>query len=249
MLLAVRQAVVTRLTQRDRLGTWGRYLRERALRKLNNLINTRRPRSPMVALLAPDGAGKSTLIASIQKKFYFPVFAIYMGLYQKRVKKSIPLPLPGVGFIGRLLTQWQRYLLAWSHWMRRRLVLFDRYTYDALLSSPQSTDWLKQGRRWLLAHICPAPDLVIFLDAPGEVLYARKGEHTAALLEQQRQQYLDLQEVVPQMVIVDATHEPEEVRREVTALIWQKYLSYQVDVKNHHTIQRVPVTEVNGKWI
>lgn len=226
-LLAVRKALVARLTQRDRLGTWGRYLRERILRKLSKLSSASRPRAPMVALLAPDGAGKSTLIARIPQRFYFPVCAIYMGLDPKNTKKSLRLPLSGIGLVRRLLTLWQRYLLAWVHHLRRKLVVFDRYTYDALLSSPQSTPWGKRIRRRLLAYSCPAPDLIIFLDAPGEVLYDRKREHTAAQLEQQRQQYLALRTVLPQLVVVDATHEPEDVRREVTALIWQQYLRYQ----------------------
>lgn len=221
-LLAERNAVQQRLQQRDQLGTFYRQVSKRLFRKANNWVTARRPRSLNVAVLAPDGAGKSTLVAGIQKSFYFPVRTIYMGLYQKGGGANRLLAkVPGIG--GRLLTQWQRYLTGRGHQLRRRLVIFDRYTYDALLPSRQPTGKMKEWRRWLLAYSCPAPDVVIFLDAPGELLYARKKEHSATILEQQRQGYLALRSTVPHMVVVDATRDPEEVRREVTALIWREY--------------------------
>ena len=77
--------------------------------------------------------------------------------------------------------------------------------------------------RWALAHACPAPDLILFLDAPGEVLYARKGEHSPAFLEEQRQGYLQLKQELPQMQVVNVDRDPDYVRREVTSIIWRSY--------------------------
>jgi thymidylate kinase len=65
--------------------------------------------------------------------------------------------------------------------------------------------------------------LVLLLDAPGELLFARKGEHSSDFLEQQRQAYHGLREKIPQMVIVDATRDAERVRRDVTSCIWRGY--------------------------
>lgn len=226
ILIAERKTLLLRLQQRDRLGIAYRRVTTRLSRKLNSWLTARRPVSLSVAVLAPDGAGKSTLVDGLQKTFYFPVRTIYMGLYQKGRKR---LRIPGLA--GRLLMQWERYLRGRLHQFRRRLVIFDRYSYDALLPSRQQNDSLKQWRRWLLAYSCPAPDLVIFLDAPGELLYARKGEHSAAILEQQRQGYLALRTHVPEMVVIDATREPGEVRREVTALIWRRYMERQIGGK------------------
>ena len=44
----------------------------------------------------------------------------------------------------------------------------------------------------MLNYIFPKPDLVICLDAPGEVLFSRKAEGTIELLEQRRQEYLQV---------------------------------------------------------
>jgi len=222
-LLAASKPVASRLTQRNPVGTVRRQVGHRVLRKLNTWVNARRPRSLTVALLAPDGAGKSTLTDSIRNSFYFPVRSVYMGLYQKKKEKKVGFSLAKAGLLGNLFTQWGRYSTARYHQARRRLVVFDRYTYDALLSARQPQSRLKQWRRWLLVYTCPAPDLVILLDAPGEILFARKGEHSATLLEQQRQQYLSLQPQLRQMVVVDATQDPEQVRRDVMSLIWRGY--------------------------
>jgi hypothetical protein len=211
------------LAARDRLGTAGRQARDKVLRKLNRWGRRWRPRPRMVAFLAPDGAGKSTVVRGIQGSFYFPVRSIYMGLYQKDGSPKKRALLPGIGFLRRMLTQWGRYLAARYHQFQGRLVVFDRYSYDALLPSPKSLNLLRRARRWLLGHACPAPDLVIVLDAPGEMLFDRKGEHSATLLEAQRQGYLKLRQVVPRVVVVDATKNADLVRREVTGLIWRGY--------------------------
>lgn len=225
-LVAQRTRVAARLTNRDRFGVLKRQVMHRVLRKLNRWLYAQRPPSLAVAFLAPDGAGKSTLVEGIQKSFYFPVVTIYMGLYQKGTKPSILSRILGLRFAQRLGRQWVRYLTARYHLSRRRLVVFDRYTYDALVSAPSSSALLKRWRRWLLAYACPAPDLIVVLDAPGDLLYARKGEHNSQHLERQRQSYLNLQRQLPQTVIIDATRSADQVRREVIALIWRSYSNH-----------------------
>jgi thymidylate kinase len=119
--------------------------------------------------------------------------------------------------------QWGRYGKARWHQANGRFVIFDRYTYDAMLPSSKKLSRGKELRRWALAHACPAPDLILFLDAPGEVLYARKGEHSPAFLEEQRQGYLQLRQELPQMQVVNVDRDPDCVRREVTSIIWRDY--------------------------
>lgn len=226
-LLAERRRVAAHLSTGKRLAAHWRRIRNQLLRKLGRWLGLLRPQLPMVALLAPDGAGKSTLAAALEGSFYFPVHSIYMGLYQKGSRTSKSGKLPGLGFGRRLITQWRRYLLGRYYQGRGRLVIFDRYTYDALLPSQRQLSRGQRLRRWLLAHACPAPDLVILLDAPPPVLYERKGEHTLEILEQQRRSYLDLARQLPQMVVIDATRDPHRVCQEVISVIWGALLVRQ----------------------
>jgi thymidylate kinase len=189
------------------------------LRKLGRLLPKLRGRLPRVAVLAPDGAGKTTLIGALSSAFILPVQSIYMGLYGANERARAVLP--GFGLALSMSRQWFRYARALYHGLRGRLVLFDRYTYDALVGTRPHERVHQRLRRWLLAHACPAPDLVVILDAPGAVLAARKPEHSAALLEQRRQRLLALTPRLGRCAVVDATAGPAEVRRAVTGIIWR----------------------------
>ncbi len=222
-LLAARPLVVRHLARRGPLGAMLRRWRDWLARKAQVLVGLVRPQHPDVALLAPDGAGKSTLAVALQETFFFPVHVEYMGLYQKGARRSRHR-LPGLGLLAALWTQWRRYARARLYRARGHLVLFDRYTYDALLVQPTRREGLlRRLRRRLLAHACPAPNLVLLLDAPGQVLFQRKREHSPGRLEQQRQQYLTVTERLPHAVILDAMADPETVRRAATAHIWALY--------------------------
>jgi thymidylate kinase len=223
ILMSERTVAARDLRKRDRAGTVTRWLRDRAARKIANVMRVLRPQALTVALLAPDGAGKSTLAESVRDRLFFPVRSVYMGLYQKNSGPAGNSPVPGLGFVVRLVRQWIRWTRARWHTAQGRFVIFDRYSYDALLATPRRQSRLGRFRRGLLAHSCPAPDLVFILDAPGEVLYGRKGEHTPDALERQRQQYRELAGLLPRAVIVDANQDPEQVRRDVTDRIWRRF--------------------------
>jgi len=71
----------------------------------------------------------------------------------------------------------------------------------------------------MLTRCYPRPQLVIFLDAPAEILFARKGEGSVELLQWRRQEYLALREVLPNFTVVDATLPLDQVIDEVVTVI------------------------------
>jgi thymidylate kinase len=174
-----------------------------------------------VALLGPDGAGKSTLAASIQDGFWFPVKSLYMG-YRPSAAAGRPA-LPGMELATRLGSLWWRYLQAQYHQYLGRLVIFDRYTFDALLAPRHGYTWQERLYWGMLGRAIPTPDLVLVLDAPGEVMFARKGEHSPDLLEEQRQRFLALLPQIAKAEVVDVARPEQEVRRDVIGRIWRTY--------------------------
>jgi hypothetical protein len=131
-----------------------------------------------VALLGPDGAGKSTLVAGLTHAFVTDARIIYLGFGisggQSRPPLLARLRLPVLGAPGRLLVLWDRFLRACFHQTRGRLVLFDRYTFDALAPPPGRRSWLRRISPWIKARACPVPDLVVVLDVPGTVMFQPK---------------------------------------------------------------------------
>jgi thymidylate kinase len=135
-----------------------------------------------------------------------------------------------LGTIRRLvrMANWlleEAYRAALARRIQRRpaTVVFDRHffcDYYAGAIAPRG------GRRTLDVRIhgyvldrwYPRPDLVLFLDAPTEILIARKAG-TPAFVTQRRAEYLDLVRVLPAFQIVDVDRPAEEVAEDVTRRI------------------------------
>jgi thymidylate kinase len=166
-----------------------------------------------VALLGPDGVGKSSLAAAVVETFPDRSRVIYMGLYPVKGRFGHPQP------IARFLYAWFRCAQAFALRARGKLVIFDRFAYDAAISGGLRLGRFKRFYRALLAHSCPAPDLTIVLDSPPDLLRARKPEHSVPELEVRRGQYLALAEKVPRAVVVSTAGDLEGARREVISLI------------------------------
>ncbi|HET9456805.1 MAG TPA: hypothetical protein VFO78_05665 [Candidatus Limnocylindrales bacterium] len=122
-----------------------------------------------------------------------------------------------------LLEETYRAALARRIQRRPATVVFDRHffcDYYAGAIAPRA------GRRpldvrihgYVLERWYPRPDLVLFLDAPTEVLIRRKAG-TPAFVTQRRAEYLDLARVLPAFQIVDVDRPTEEVVEDVTRRI------------------------------
>lgn len=213
----------------ERLRARPRWLRNRIARGLSSILDALRRRGFAVVLLAPDGAGKTTLARSLSETFVSPVSVVYMGLYRRSGGPDRRYRVPGVFVLERLLLSWGRAVVGYTARAAGRLVVFDRYPYEALLTPPREMNRLGRAHRIVLGHSCPHPDLTILLDAPGTVLHARKPERPADELERVRRRIADFQRRVPRAVVVDATPSSDDVRRNVTDVIWRAYCRAALD--------------------
>jgi thymidylate kinase len=219
-----------RLSQDIQAGRW------RELRPVRRLLQRRldhraalpklasirfRARGVSVAILGPDGVGKTTLVSALADSLPLPVRTFYAGLYASS-RGSRLLRQPGMRTLIELGKLWRSVLLAWMHRARGGVAVFDRYAYDASLPLPPGAPLISRLRRKLLARSCPRPDLVLVLDAPPSVVINRRAERSLEVAAQHRRRYAELAEQLSQAVLVDATSSADSVRRRATDLIWRR---------------------------
>lgn len=218
-----------------------------------------------VALIGPDGAGKTTVAGRLPDLLPVPVRYLYMGVstdssnvmlpttrIARRIKRAAGAPPDTAGppsrarrrtrsrsFIkrrvsdvravlrvgNRLAEEWYRQWLAWRWERSGAVVVFDRHffvdyhAYDVDDALAGDRTWSQRLHGTLLARFYPRPDLVVYLDAPGEVLLARKGEGSVEALERRRDEYRAIARHVPDFVEVDATAPVDQVADRVADVI------------------------------
>jgi thymidylate kinase len=175
-----------------------------------------------VAIIGPDGAGKSTLVRGLERTLPLRTRRIYMGLTGGKMHRAQSLRVPGVVFAAQAAVLWTRYVQAVLYRAAGQIVLFDRYVLDGAVAAGKPLSPLPRVSRRVLRWIVPTPNLVLLLDASGRTMYARKGEYAAETLESWRTQYRRLATAIPSLVVVDAEQSAAGVLRTAQTLIWEK---------------------------
>ncbi len=196
-----------------------RAMARRAIRVARKPLLLRRRRGLSLALLGPNGVGKSTVAAGLQQGYPLGATVLHMGLWKTAATR------PGarvVEILTRPLRLWGRSGLAHYHQARGRLVIYDRYVYEARLPARPPLLAAKRLYFWLLGHAVPPPDAAIVLDVPGHVAYARKQENPPEELESERRVYAELAASEPLIELVDGSKPADAVRADVTAVVWDR---------------------------
>ena len=217
-----------------------------------------------VALIGPDGAGKSTIGRKLQEISPLPIKYVYMGVnlessnlvlpttrlllevkrargqrpditvprdayFQSQTRKKFTKRLAegakaALRMVNLMAEEWFRQMIVWMYMLRGYHVLFDRhfyfdyYDHDIANTDPKRP-LSSRLHGFMLQKLYPRPDFVIFLDAPSEVLFARKPERTIDILESKRQEYVRLREVMKDFAVVDVSQPVDTVVRQVCDLI------------------------------
>ena len=241
--LAWRAGLAIRLFRRHPLAAVGRLTCTWVRRRLRRAYFVLRQHGTSTVLMAPDGGGKSTLAAALAGDPWLRARIVYMGgnaraggfrlpatawiehrlraARSRRFAPERPL-LRAAGTMNHLTEDLIRHAMGEVSKLQGRFVVYDRYFYDSYLSARARSRRVRL-RRWLIALTCPDPDLVLLLDAPGQVLWDRKHEHTPEFLEKQRQVLLGLADRIQNLEVIDASRSAEEVRRQAVAAIWEGY--------------------------
>jgi len=216
-----------------------------------------------VALIGPDGAGKSTISRKVVEMLDIPAKYLYMGvnleasnlmlpttrlaLELKRMRGDRPDAISATAArakrrsmrgvrgliyqfraVFRLMNwiaeEWFRQIVAWIYQLRGYVVVFDRHFFPDYYASDiadgdPDRPFTSKVHGWILKNLYPRPDMMIMLDAPAEVLHARKREGTIESLEQRRQDYLEMRHHIDHFAIVSTEQPQEDAAREVAEII------------------------------
>ncbi len=232
---ALRRQLVLRRLARHPLGSAASLLEE-AARMTRRVL---RPPGLVVTLCGADGSGKSTaarlLIERLRctfdpsrgRQFHWkpPLFSARRRAARGPV--TDPHARPPRNALACLLFfgfHWLEFFLGWPLCVnpakvRAGLVLINRYYYDFFVDQRRYRLRVPRPLVALGYRLLAKPDLVVLLDAPVEVLRARKQEVPAAETQRQRQAYLDLVRDLDCGRIIDAAQPPERVAADISRAI------------------------------
>lgn len=138
----------------------------------------------------------------------------------------------------RLSEECFRQVISWFYQLKGDLVLYDRhFLFDFYCKSKniKNKRFSERVHIWFLKYLYPKPDLVIFLDAPPEVLFQRKGEYSIDYLKEKREKYLYVGKSMKHFVGIDATQPVNKVFSDVTREIaaYLKSKNFKINFKPH----------------
>jgi thymidylate kinase len=202
-----------------------------------------------VAVVGLDGAGKTTITRRLVDGLPFETSYLYMGMnpassnvalpttrlvHARRGRGSDDPSLHSVAarrrsrgaawstlrLVNRMAEEVVRHLIARVHHLRGRLVITDRdFFIDYAAAAKEPLGVLDRIHLWFLGTVLPKPDLVVWLDASPEVLYARKPEVPITYLERRRDRIAALRPAFRRFEVVDAERTEDDVYRVVERLV------------------------------
>ena len=189
-----------------------------------------------IVILGPDGAGKSSVIRGLLERLDQEGRVVKMRhlkpriLMPRRSEAVTPVvdphgkpPRPALVSIAKILVwlmeEWYSFFVQEK---KEMLLICDRNYHDLLVDPKR---YRYGGPRWaaaLVGRLMPRPDLWVLLDAPSEILQARKQEVSPEETARQRQAYLAFVSKQREHVIVDASQTLDKVIADVERAIRER---------------------------
>lgn len=127
-----------------------------------------------------------------------------------------------LGLVNRIMEEWYRQLIVYYHRLRGKIVVCDRhfiYEYGVDLADKDGEILSVRIHDWHLKNLYPRPELTLFLDAPTDVLYARKPEWPEEYLQEQRDRITEQGRHAANFVVIDVSQPLDKVIADVESVI------------------------------
>jgi thymidylate kinase len=201
------------------------------------------PPGVCIAILGPDGSGKSTVIQAVKERIeYFfgevelrhwrPGMLKDVGVLLKSREKTTGVvsnphgraPHSAVVSTLRLIYYWLDYWLGWPSRVlkpkaKNHLVVFDRYSQDMWCDPHRYRLRAPRSLLKLFTGFVPKPDLTFVLVADAETIHQRKGEVSPKVLRELLQRYNQLAQANPRIRAVDCRRPIKDIADEISAVV------------------------------
>ena len=225
------------LRRRRRFGPW--LMLQESLRLLRRWWS---PSGLRLVVLGPDGAGKSTLIAALSR-LLGPCFRAVDYIHSR---PGVLDAKPDGGVVSephaKIPRSWPAcmakiFYYAFDHWLgwlirvrpatvRNRLVIYDRDFYDVIVDPTRYRLRGVGALARVLVRLLPQADFTLVLDAPPEIIHARKPELPVAELARQRNVLRHLAAERESWHLLDASQNSEAVAHEAISTVL-KHINFQ----------------------
>ena len=208
------------LTRNAPLPTRLTAAKNRVLRLLSPTFPGRFRRGLVVGVVGQDDAVKAALLHRLGDGF--PVPGRYVSLGRTGPGRGsvglarIPGGLPGEQVVWQLFGA----LAARYHYGRGRLVLVNRPGRDASLPGGAGTTAGGRTKTARTVALAPEPDVLLVLDAPGEVSFSGNGELSPEVLVERRRARLEAARRSPKAWVVNAAQPQRLIHRDATGIVW-----------------------------
>ncbi len=195
------------------------------------------PTGLIIALLGPDGCGKSTLGTILQKELA-PAFRGNIGFHLrpnffsfKKMDTTQPVydphaqkPRSAVASALKLIYFLSDYVLGFIFILyplkaRSNLILFDRYYHDLMIDPKRYRYNAPMWLALMIGYLIPKPDLFFVLDAPARIIQSRKQEVPFSETERQRDAYSNFTRWGARSFVLDTDRSIEETTGEINDIV------------------------------
>lgn len=209
-----------------------------------------KPKGIWIAILGPDGSGKSTISLTLTKKLERSIFPqvrtfhwrpsilpslskIFTGKDSGAIPDNIKKPhgIKPAGIISsflRLLYYSSDFFLGYFLKVRRKLyegnlVIFDRYFHDFMVDPQRAKISIPWTIPFIISKIIPHPDIIFCLLTDPEIIYNRKKELSENEIEKMIKKYEKMCKKFEYCVKIDAKENPERITQTIESMILKKW--------------------------